>query len=304
MYLEVYPDVIFVLNFIIDFILLYIVKKVNRKRSSLLRLILAATIGASFTVLLSVFPWWNILLKFLLMNVVCMVLMILAAFGKCKKADFVKQVIVLYLITYFAGGLLNSIYYYTNFRYDLLKLKDGIIISNISWKYVIIMIMFLIPAVSLILWLFRWYHSNTPETYEVELEMEDRSICTRGLMDTGNCLHDPILHKPVMVMEDSLIKKLLTPEFYKDIEAAKNYMESKEVDKKQLDLENKHLLRLRFIPYQSVGKAGMMLGLVLDKVIINTGKESICHEKVTVAICDQCLSTKASYHVILHKELL
>lgn len=123
-------------------------------------------------------------------------------------------------------------------------------------------------------------------------------------MDTGNCLHDPIFNKPVMVMEASLAEKLFTPEFNKDIETARNYMECNRTDSDEWNLEKDHILRLRFIPYQSVGKAGMMVGVILDKVFINTGKETFCHPKVIAAICDQYLSTKDAYHVILHKELL
>jgi len=305
LYLEVYPDIIFILNFFIDFILLFLLKQVNRKSSNVPRLIAAAAIGAIFAVIISIFPWMNVIFRFVLMNVLAAILMLRIAFGKLKKADLFKQVIVLYLITYFVGGLLNSIYYHTNFRLYLLKVGDTLIFSNISWKFVAIVIMLLVPATLFFLWLLRCYQSNEHETYEVELFLENRSVHTKGLIDTGNCLYDPIFKKPVMVIENSLLEELLSTEFRNDLENAKRYMVDSNFNTGQWDIGSEHVLRLRFIPYQSIGETqGMMLGLILDKVLIHTGKETICNEKVTAAICDNHLSTKDDYHVILHKKLL
>ncbi|MBH1941370.1 sigma-E processing peptidase SpoIIGA [Mobilitalea sibirica] len=304
MYLEVYPDIIFILNFIVDFILIFTLKKVNRKNSSLFRMALAAGLGGLSAVIVGVFLWMNMLLRFLLLYIITSILMIFIAFGRLKFMDLLKQVIVLNLITYFVGGLMNSIYYYTNFRLYLMKLGEGISFSNISWKFVGCVFLILIPVAALIIWMLRWYKNNVPLTYEVELVLDGRKINTRGLLDTGNCLYDPIYKRPVMVMEDTLMEDLLSSEFRKDIEDAKHYLEGDDYETNQWNMNAKHLLRLRFIPYQSVGKSGMMLGINLDKVLIHTGKETICNEKVIAAICDCHLSTKDNYHVILHKELL
>jgi stage II sporulation protein GA (sporulation sigma-E factor processing peptidase) len=164
--------------------------------------------------------------------------------------------------------------------------------------------MLITPVVLFTIRLFRWYQNNSPQTLEVELVLEERRIITKGLLDTGNCLFDPIHKKPVMVMENSLLEELLPTEFRKELEEAKNYVQGNDFNTVELNMKSEHLLRLRFIPYQSVGKSGMMVGLILDKVLIHTGKETICNEKVIAAICENLLSTKDSYHVILHTGLL
>lgn len=305
MYLEVYPDVIFVLNFFVDFFLIFLLKKMNRKKSNIGRMVLAAVIGALFAVITGIFPWMNIILRFIVMYMIATVLMILAAFGIMKLSDLIKQVVVLYIITYFIGGLLNSIYYHTNARMLLGKLGNGLIFSNISIKSLVIMLLIIIPIILGLLKLFRWYKEYTPVTYEVELIMDDQGVHTKGLLDTGNCLYDPLFKKPVIVVENSLMEKLLSTEFRTDLDHAKHFLENNELDTGRWNIGEECIHRLRFIPYQSIGKKkGMMLGLILDKVLIHTGKETICNEKVTAAICDSSLSTKDEYHVILHKELL
>jgi stage II sporulation protein GA (sporulation sigma-E factor processing peptidase) len=280
-------------------------KKVNRKRSNIIRLIGAATTGAFFAVFVGIFLWMNVLIRFLLMNVAAAVLMLVIAFGRLKLTDLLKQVITLYLLTYFVGGLMNSIYYHTNLRLYLLNLGNSLSFSNISWNFVIIVLLLLIPTILILIYLSHWYQSNVRETYDVELIIENRSIHTTGFMDSGNCLYDPIFRRPIMVVESSLMKELLSEEFNKDIENAKKYLDGNNLNTDQWDIGYEHVLRLRFIPYQSIGNSqGMMLGLLLDKLLIHTGKETICNEKVTAAICDNHLSTKDDYHVILHKELM
>ena len=304
MYLEVYPDIIFILNFFIDFILLFLLKLVNKKSSSLPKLLLAAAIGGLFAAINGIFPWMNAVIRFLLMYVVASVLMIRISFGKLMAADLLKQTIVLYLITYFVGGMINSIYYYTGFRMFVVHLGKGMAFSNISWKFIIIMFLIVTPFMLMILWILRWYQRNTPETYDVDLILFDRCIHTKGFMDSGNCLYDPIYKRPVMVIQNSLLRDLLSPEFCTDIEKAKKYLGRNNYDMEQWNIRKEHMLRLRFIPYQSIGKSGVLTGINLDKVMIHTGKETICNEKVTAAISDNLLSTNNKYQVILHKGLV
>ena len=266
---------------------------------------LASGAGSLCAVAVSIFPSMNTILRFMILNILAATIMVRIAFGTLKLPDMIKQVVALYLITFFTGGMLNSLYYYTNIREKVIRISNALTISNLSAKYILAMIVCLIPITYVSLWFLRWYQSDQRDTYEVELFFREHSIHTRGLMDSGNCLYDPVFRKPVMVMENSLIKDLLPIEFCEEIEAAKHYLDGDEVKKDIFPGDNDHALRLRFIPYQSIGQSkGMMLGFMLDKVLIHTEKEIICNEKVTAAICDNHLSTKDDYHVILHKELI
>ena len=304
MYLEVYPDIIFILNFFVDLILLVILKKISRKISNLFRVVGAAAAGSLITVFVSVFPWMPLALRFILMYVIGSVLMIFIAFGRLKIMDFVKQVVCLYLITYFVGGLMSSVYYYTNFKLHLIKIGNGVVFSNVPIKFVVISILLVIPIVMMIFLVLRWHRNQSGYIYRVELHLENRNILTNGFMDTGNCLFDPIYKKPVMVIENSLVKELVSPQFYNDLEKIKHNMDHSDFDMNQWNLSKENILRLKFIPYHSIGKSGMMLGIKLDKVFVHTQQGTRCNEYVIAAISDNVLSTKEDYHVILHRELL
>ncbi len=304
MYLEVYPDIVFLINFFVDLILIFLVKKINRKDSSMLRIILAATTGGICAALVSVYPWMNMVIKFLLMYVATSLLMIVIAFGKLKLSDILKQWIVLNLITYFVGGFMNSIYYHTNFRMILISIGDRNKFSNLSSLYIIVIICVITIFTLFVLWFLRQYRIHKPLVYDVELVLEERHIRTRGLMDTGNCLFDPTLGKPVMIMDNSLIDELMSENIKQDMRIAMSYLDGKSDETPYLN-NNDNMVRFSFIPYRSIGKTGMLLAIRLDKVMIHTENESICNERVTAAICDNCLTeNKENYHVILHKELL
>lgn len=304
MYLEVYPDIVFAINFFIDLILIFLVKKVNKKSSTKFRFILAAATGGICSVIVSILPWMNSIIKFMLMYVAASLLMIVIAFGKLKLSDIIKQWLVLNLITYFVGGFMNSIYYHTNLRMSLINLGKGNILSDLSFFHVIVAVCVIEIIALFVLWLLRLYLIHRPLVYDVDLFLENRHIKTKGLMDTGNYLYDPIKRKPVMIMESSVVDELLTPKIRQEMELAMSYLEGKTEDADNHQY-NDSIFRFSFIPYRSVGRCGMLLGIKLDKVMIYTENESICNESVTAAICDIRLTGgREDYHVILHKELL
>lgn len=321
MYLEIYPDIVFILNFCIDFILLFLVKSVNRKRSNLLRLCGGAILGGLFAVLISLLPWINsgsgfIFSSFyikgisILIKIIAIPLMLIISFGKLKWTDMLKQGISLCLITYIVGGLMNSIYYDTTLRLDMLNLGNTILLSNISWTFVAIGMVIVVVLSVVLFFLMSLYRRKEKEIYEVELSLEGRNIRTKGLYDTGNCLYDPLYHKPVIVIERSVMEELLSKEYLDEFDNTKNYLkglggsEEMATTLEQSPVAKKLLLRLRIIPYSSIGKAqGMMYGLMLDQLVIHMGKETICCQRVTAAISENSLSPKEEYHVILHKEL-
>jgi len=309
LYLEVYPDIVFILNFFVDFILLFLLKQVSRKSSTTVRLFGSAAIGGLAAAILSVFPWINsyINLGYLTILMDCLeavikfltlLIIIFVAFGRLKRKDYIRQVIAFILITYFAGGFINSVYYHTNIRLILLPVRNSIVFSNISAKYVITLMLCLIPAAAAYMLLQRIYKHNFREIYEVELYYKEKKYKTSALYDTGNCLYDPVYRKPVIVIEQSALAFLLTVE---EQNAIATIMDC--VDQSSIPEELRP--RLQFIPYSSIGKIhGMMPGLLLDMIIIHIGKETICCDKVIAAISDQRQSPKGEYHVILHKELV
>ncbi len=339
MYFEVYPDIIFILNFILDFILLYLLKKINRKEGTFIRRIAAAAVGAAVAALAGLFPWMNVILRVIIMNIAAAVFMVRIAFGKMGKGELVKQVIVLYLITYAVGGLINTVYYNTGIKVQLVRFGEFFLYSGISWGFIAVAF----TAVSLlalaVIWFYRCYAGSRMEVYDVELFLMDNHIKTKGLLDTGNGLFDPVTGKAVIIMEASLLEVLLTegmrtqfdrtkamlegrtvgvnpvrkdsvetnPVGTDSVEANPVGIDSVEADSDGIGAEGggEEFLPLKWIPFRSIGREkGMMAGLVLDKLVIYTGQSSSSINKVIAAVCDNQLSAQKEYQVILHKDMI
>jgi len=304
LYYEIYPDIIFIINFLFDLILLYLLQIINRKKSKIGRMLCAAAIGGLMATIVTIFPGINMVIRFMLIYIVSSILMIEIAFGRMKIRELIIQVVILYIITYFVGGLISSIYHNTNLRLHLYRINNGIKVSDISWKYMAIIILLIIPVILVIIWLIRGYYKRNPDIYKIDLILGDKKVQANGMLDTGNCLYDPLLNKPVIIVEFSLIKQLLSNDLIKELEWAKEGLNGDKSITGQWDLVSESAVRLRLIPYQSIGKKGLLPGVRLDRIVIYRGDDLITSENIIAAIFDDKLSTKDDYHVILHKELL
>lgn len=113
------------------------------------------------------------------------------------------------------------------------------------------------------------------------LEFEDRRLLATALMDTGNRLYDPFYHKPVILVDESILQDLLM------------YCREKKPEK------------LQYIPFHSVGKSnGMLEGMMFDRVSIQWQEKTWQCFGVIAASGQANLYKGKEYQVIFHCGLL
>ena len=97
----------------------------------------------------------------------------------------------------------------------------------------------------------------------VQIRCGDRHVSLTALVDTGNTLCDPVSGRPVLVVEGGVARQLLQ-------------LTAEQVAHPVETLAMARLPGLRLIPYNAVGKtAGLLLGIRADQVEMN-GKETDC----------------------------
>ncbi len=307
MQIEVYVDVIFLINFILDFVLLVTVKKVLRYVCPLLRVMLGAAVGAAGACLFAVIPEINHILRFLLAYLLLSYFMILTTFGRKKLKEQLRAVVLLYISTYFLGGLLNSLYYYTDFGIYLMRSTNSIwffiaFLTGIAGMYVFIRFL-------------KRLRVKVSELYQTDLMLNGKTVKAVGFLDTGNCLRDPYFGKPVIITDYTVIEPLLTTsqntmlqkllDGSKDSAALNNNTSSSMDIGTLFEMQRKEdYLPIRLIPFHSVGKDGMLPAFELDKIILKEEKEETVREKVLIAVSRQKLSVCKDYQIILHKEIM
>ena len=124
MEVSLYIDVIFFVNCVMDFSLLYLVKKILKKSASIKRIALGAFaggIGGCLEVLLWKWPPWIIMtVSFAMAG-----LMVTIAFGQSDWRELVKQMGSLYILAVLANGIMELLYQYTRVDFYLIRVIQG-----------------------------------------------------------------------------------------------------------------------------------------------------------------------------------
>lgn len=313
MELEIYIDVIFLINFIMDFILLLIVRKIMKSPGKVFRLLGGAAIGAAGACILALLPDLNGLVQFLFSYIILCSLMVAAALPLRSLKTGVKAVLVLYASTFLLGGIMNSLYYYSRLGYYFQELIQGNLFQERSMRYFILAGLGALLFFPVSMECINWFRKGKQELYPAELFYGKRSVRLVGLLDTGNDLHDPIYGKPVLVAQYSAVEPLLTKSQAKMICSVLDTFEGKpdtpENDRTAvcdgISHEAGEEVKITMIPYHSVGrKNGMLPAILLSRLVIQNGREQVCSEKILAAVSRNQLSRQNEYQIILHKDMV
>ncbi len=175
--MKVYFEFIFVINFLLDFMILYSTKKVLKLNKRIYRVILGSLIGSLTTFLLFI---KLSSLELLIIKVFISNLIILVTFG---KTNFIKNLFYFYLISIILGGTiylfdLNSNYY---FNFIILLVVSPIIIY-----------LFIKELLS--------YKNTYSNKYQVLIYIKNKKYSLEGFIDTGNRLTSLIKKEPVILV--------------------------------------------------------------------------------------------------------
>ena len=188
----VYIDLVLVINFIIDLILLITVAYILKREVSSKRFVLGASFG-SLTTLLLFFKLNNFTL-FILKLLICIFMNIITF--KYKNFKYlIKNISYFYIVSILLGGFM----YYLNIEFSYKSIGLTFRKYNLSINYV-----FILLFSPIILFLYskqlkelKIKYSNY---YLVDIYLNDNIISVRAYLDTGNTLCDPYLKRPIIIL--------------------------------------------------------------------------------------------------------
>lgn len=293
--MTIYIDVLFVINFAVNYVLLLITGKIMRREKSYVRLVTAAIVGALYACFMF-FPQ----IKFLygcVFKIIASFLLILIAYGAKNAVLTVKTAFVFYLSSFIFGGVTLALFYFTDagLKYGG-ALNNGIFYFELPWKILFFSCLVAYIAVKTG---FAIYKRDKNLAYRrITVELCRNCADLNALVDTGNLLIDPITNLPVVVAELESIKKLLPDALVEVFRAKKeNDLETVSEAVKNTDFER----RIRMIPFTSLGaENGMMLGFKPDRITVGGHIVS----SVCIGICGRRLSNSHSYNALISPETL
>lgn len=227
--MKVYVDVVFIINFIIDFLLLLSVSYILKRNIKIKRIILGAFTG-SISILLLFLNLNNI--ELFIYKLLISIIMILTTFSYKSFKYFINNLIYLYLCSVVLGGTLYLIK-------DEVSLKNkGLVFINSNLKLNLLIVIVLIP---IILYFYikqiKNMKNNYSNNYSVELFYKDKVLLFNAFLDTGNKLKDQYKKRPIILVN---------------------------TDKLNFSYENCIL-----VPYTTVGGEGVIKCIKVDKIIID-----------------------------------
>lgn len=280
MYYEVYLDVLFVLNGVMDYFLLRLVNQLLHGSATPWRSFLGACIGASGICMLVIFPGGRAL-NTILGHVVINTFMVRFGCHLKKNRILVKGVFLLYAAAFLVGGLMELVRKIAGTEGTRNFLLSGTV------TYLILRAGFYIYARS---------EKREKQTYRILLYANGKCKEGTALLDTGNSLTDPVNGKPVSVGTIQILEGLLTEETGKKLE---EFWEGKTGDG---DFGN---LNPHFLPFTSLGcDRGIALAVTLDYLYLESREIHKVIARPVIAFSRGNNSFAGNYQVILNPNLI
>lgn len=160
-----YVEFVFIINFLLDFMILYGTKRVLKRNSSVIRIIFSSLFASTTTLFLYI-KLTEVALN--IVKAIYSILIILLAFG---KNNFIRNITYFYLISIIIGG---SIY--------LIGLTDN------YYTNVVILILITPIIIKLFIHNYRKYNNTINDKYEVLIKIQNKKYKLEGYIDTGNQL--------------------------------------------------------------------------------------------------------------------
>ena len=252
--MTVYLDVIFLENIVINYIILYVTGIISKSKIIQIKLILGSLIGAIYSIiyyLLNIKIYSNFILKIILS-----IAIIYVSFKSNNLKELSKKVLLFYLVSFVFGGSAIAIIYMVNSQNIIIQ--NGILVGSYTIKTILIGIIIAYFTVLAAFKIIKAKISRNDLICDITVNLNNKEIKTKAMIDTGNLLKEPITNMPVIVMEHTLFYDILPKEILNNTEEILGGDFTKIPD----DIKMEYSPKLKVIPYSSLGKSnGMLLGI-------------------------------------------
>lgn len=295
--MTIYLDIILCENLLMNYIILfatYVIIKPKTKHPQI-RMILSSLLGSIYAIII----YLNILSIYtnLLAKITLSVVMVYIAFAPPNIKQLLKQILIFYLVSFIFGGCTFALIYFL--KPENVEMKNGVFVGIYPIKVGLIagIIAFIITQIAFKINKSKLNNKNT--FIEIELYNKNKMTKARALLDSGNMLKEPISQKPVIVVEKAILSKIIPEEVL-------NYIERMVGGDDQARNEmQEYLSKIRMVPFMSLGKEnGMLIGIRLDKIKINTEDIRLEKENIIAGIYEKKLTKDNKYNALIGLNLL
>jgi len=286
----IYVDELFLENFIMNYIILFITAYFSKMKPKWYRLSLASALGATYVILTYIV---NIsIYNSLIFKAILSILIVIIGFNFKRTIEFFKIIFIFYLTTFAIGGAGFCIGYFS----DAVTITDtGIIyVKEISLKIVIISMLVTFIMAKVVVMILKNRINLSTEYFDIEVFLEDKKACLNSFLDTGNTIHEPFSKKSVVFVDGEEIRDFFPKEIYEVLIKGEGMENIKEDFWKS---------KIVLIPVNTINESYQIkCGIRTDKIVIHDKECNIEKEKIAVVLCNN-ISKDGSYSAIIGKSI-
>ncbi len=240
----IYLDILIAVNLVIDYLLLSATSHILRLTPKRWRLLLGALLGAVSACLIFLTAAPTLLV--LVLHFISACILIKMTFKFSKVSVFLKQVLVFYVISALFSGVISALWALT--KSEAFYAYNGVVYFDISPLMLTAFAVISYATICLYEYITR---KRAPRGYAFLLRIDDgNGICEcRALYDTGMHLTEPFSGKPVVIVEQAVMRPYLSEE-HEDVLCCAHLPS---------DVRCAHI---RVIPYRSLGTDGLLPAFV------------------------------------------
>ena len=277
MEVKIFVDVLFIINFIIDYILLSVTSFFAKKSPSILKMCLGSSVGGLFASVCFFVPL-NSFFSLLSAAAVAF-LMVFISFGTKKAAALLKDTATFYLVCIAGAGIGFAAIF--SGKAPQFAVNNGIFYADIDAYTLLFVFAFSVTIIHTATGYIKKQRIKSSFLYSVTIEKNGKKSHDTALFDTGNFTRDPISQKSVIIAEWQSVSCLFD-------------------EKKITEAIVNHPKDFVYIGCTGLGETKGMYAFSPDKV---TSEEIEFTEPVLVAITDMPLDKEGCFRMILPNDV-
>ena len=212
--ITIYIDIVFLENLIMNSIIIYATSIILKIKPKLIRVVTSSAIGSIYAIIsyvteLSIYT--SIISKGILA-----IVMVYIAFNPQNMKNMWKQLLIFYLTSFVFGGVALYLIYFI--KPQDVFIKNGIFVGDYALKAIFLgaIIAFIIIKISIKIVKTK---INAKDMFcKIRIKLNGKEIETKAMIDTGNLAKEPITNTPVVIVESSLLEKVLPKEILNSID--------------------------------------------------------------------------------------
>ncbi len=256
----VYIDVLFLLNLVINYLLLIASARMTGAVIQRKRIAAGAAIGALYAVVMF-FPQLRLLYT-VAFKLLFAIPITAVSFSIKSIRQLIKYSLIFFAVSFVFAGCVVAVYYISNS--SNIRVNNGIMYMNIPFWMLVISVMTAYILIGIVM---RKSAGGEEKRFaEIEVAAFSGDAKLKALYDSGNELTDPMTNKRIIVAEYGKIKSIF-PQQARDILDTCDLLDGAEAVESV-----SAICRLRVVPYKTVGNENALMAVFKPDRITVDGK--------------------------------